>query len=90
VQIALASPICSRDLPDSESGKNNSGSADRQAAADRQLAPVADRAVVAYPETWSSLPTTLLSLVPTLAPSVRLVAMDRTMILAAPLPFRLR
>jgi hypothetical protein len=73
VQITLASAICSRDLPDSESGKNNSGSADRQAAADRQLAPVAGqlapvagRAAVAYPETWSSPPTTLLSLVPTL------------------------
>jgi hypothetical protein len=90
VQIALASAICSSDLPDSDSGKNNSGSADRQAAADRQLAPVTSRTAVVYPETWSSPPMTSLSLVPTLAPSVRLVEADRTMTPAGPLPYWLR
>lgn len=36
-------------LPESETGKYNSGSTDRQAAADRQLSPAAGRAALAYP-----------------------------------------
>jgi hypothetical protein len=34
--MAFALAICSRLVPEFEIGKNNSGSADRQAAADRQ------------------------------------------------------
>ena len=46
-QIALASAACSGDLPVNQSGKNRSGSADRQAASCHHLPPAISRATSA-------------------------------------------
>lgn len=50
-QIALAAAACSRAGPDAETGKNSSGSADRQAAADRHCPWVTVRVVQDSSET---------------------------------------
>lgn len=43
--MALASAACSRALPDDDTGKNKSGSADQQAATDRQSSSAINVAV---------------------------------------------
>jgi|HubBroStandDraft_5_1064220.scaffolds.fasta_scaffold09761_3 hypothetical protein len=43
--MALASAACSRALPDDDTGKNKSGSADQQAATDRQSCSAINMAV---------------------------------------------
>jgi len=48
-QIALASAACSRAGPESEIGKNSSGSADRQAATDRHYPRLTSHVVQASP-----------------------------------------
>ena len=43
--MVLASAACSRALPDDDTGKNKSGSADRQAATDRQFSSAINMAM---------------------------------------------